>query len=149
MGKRRSTKENLIKVEDSSNFVKFIPSNEQVFFEFDNFVSEDICEVVAIMMNKTEVDNQFWSQKIQKNTVEIEPRKCLYWLTGGDREWIKLSNYLKPWNEAEEEFENEFKFVIKWIVNRSTTLGDIRDNFIKYLNLPILYEFALEQGIAK
>ena len=67
MGKKRSTKENLNRIVDNDNFVKFIPTNEQIFFEFDNFVSEDVAEVVAIMMRKREVENSFWCQKIQKN----------------------------------------------------------------------------------
>jgi hypothetical protein len=149
MGKKRSTKENLNRIVDNDNFVKFIPTNEQIFFEFDNFVSEDVAEVVAIMMRKREVENSFWCQKIQKNDINIEPRKCLYWLSGGDREWVKLSNYTKPWSEVEEDFENEFKYLIKWIINKSNTLGEVRDNFIKYLNLPVIYEFALDKNIIK
>lgn len=149
MGKKRSTKENLIRREDSDNFIKLVPTQEQTFFEFDNFVSEDVAEVVAIMMRKKDVENSFWTQRIQKNDINVEPRKCLYWLSGGDREWVKLSNYRKPWNEVEEDFENEFKYLIKWIINRSNTLGEIRDNFIKYLNLPIIYEFALDKNIIK
>ena len=81
MGKKRSTKENLIKMDIDRGFVKQIPTNEQIFFEFDNYVSEDVAEVVAIMMSKGDGDNSFWSQRVIKNEIDIEPRKCLYWLS--------------------------------------------------------------------
>jgi len=150
MGKRRSTRQDLIKTREIEDFVNLVPTtNQQIFFEFDNHVTEDVAEAVAIMMRSNDVKKSFWEQKISANNDSVEPRKSLYWLTGGDREWVKLSNYTKPWNEVEDEFENEYKFLIKWIVNKSKTMGEIRDMFIKYLNLPTLYEFALEKGFTK
>ena len=150
MGKRRSTRQDLIKTREMEDFVKLVPTNSRnIFFEFENYVTEDVAEAVAIMMRSNDVTKSFWEQKIVPDNDSIDPRKSLYWLTGGDREWIKLSNYTRPWSEVEDVYENEFKFLIKWIVNKSKTMGEIRDSFIKYLNLPVLYEFALEKGIIK
>jgi hypothetical protein len=33
-------------------------------------------------------------------------------------------------------------------LKKSKTMNDVRNGFLKYLNLPILYEFALENEIA-
>lgn len=150
MGKKRSTKQDLIRT-DLENSVNLVPTpNKQVFFEFDDYVTEDVAEAVAIMMRNKNVDKSFWDKKINQNdSITIDPRKCLYWLSGGDREWVKLSNYNTTWSECESQFEEEFKYLIKWIVNRSKTLGEIKNLFIEYLNLPTLYEFALDRGIIK
>ncbi len=113
MGKRRSTRQDLIKVKDNVDFVNSVTTtNQQTFFEFENHVTEDVAEAVAIMMRGNNVSKSFWEQKISANNDLIQPRKSLYWLTGGDKEWIKLTNYTKPWNEVEDEFEHEFKFLI-------------------------------------
>jgi len=149
MGKRRATKSNQIK-ENYVDSVRVISQNtNQRFYELENYVTDDVAELVAIMMRSKNVEITFWEQKISSNIDLVEPRKALYWLTGGDREWVKLSNYNKPWSEVEFEFENEFKYLINWIVNRSQTLGEIRESFLKYLNLHILYEFAIKINITK
>lgn len=149
MGKKHAIRQNLVRKELEET-VKFVPTNyDKTFFEFENYVTEDVAEAVSIMMINKDVDKSFWNQKISNDSITIEPRKSLYWLSGGDREWVKLSNYTKSWIEVEQEYEEEFKFLVKWIINKSKTFGEVRENFIKYLNLPTLYEFAIERGFVK
>ena len=100
-------------------------------------------------MRKPKIDNSIWSKEINFDCEFLDPRKCLYWLTGGDNEWIKLHNYNKPWIECENQFVEEYEFVIRWIVKKSKNLQDIKNGFIEHLNLPVLYDFALSKNLIK
>jgi hypothetical protein len=75
--------------------------------------------------------------------------KSLFWLTGGPNEWKSLDNYKKPWCDCYLDFQEEYGITIITLVEDSNTLGEIRDNFNKHLNLPTLYEFALSKKIVK
>ena len=46
------------------------------------------------------------------------------------------------------EYQEEFGLKVISILKKSKTMRDIKNGFLKYLNLPILYEFALEKEIA-
>jgi hypothetical protein len=59
-----------------------------------------------------------------------------------------MNNYKKAWSEISLDFQEEFGLRIISILKKSKTMRDIRDGFLKYLNLPILYEFALEKNFA-
>ena len=89
-----------------------------------------------------------WSIEVEHNTA-IDPEKCLYWLSGGNKEWFLLEHYNKPWVECYLDFQEEFGFMVVEIIKRSKTLGDIRNGFNKYLNLPTLYDFAISKGHVK
>lgn len=120
--------------------------NKEMLFEIKNHVTTDLAEAVSIMMRTKEVDDFIWNTEVKSS--EIDPKKSLYWLTGGDIEWITLNNYKKPWHECEHIFVEEFGERIKSIISKSKTYLDIRNWFIKYLNLPTLYEFALVNNLA-
>lgn len=129
-----------------SSFVRInLEINGQSFFEIGNELTTDIAEAVAIMMRK-KIDDSIWSKDFSIDYETIEPRRALYWLTGGDSEWISLHNYKQPWSKCDLDFQEEFGFIIISILKKSKTLGDIRDGFIRYLNLPVLYEFALSRN---
>lgn len=117
--------------------------------EIEDHITQDVAEAVAILMRKPKIDNSVWSKEINFDVDFLDPRKCLYWLTGGDNEWIKLHNYNKPWVECDTYFVEEFEFVIRWIVKRSKNLQDIKNGFVEHLNLPVLYEFALSKDLIK
>lgn len=123
-------------------------STGQVFFEVSNEITTDLAEAVAIMM-KSNIDDNMWEKEIDCDINEICPSKCLYWLTGGIKEWRNLDNYKKPWSECNLDFQEEFGLMIISILKKSKKLKDIRDGFKKYLSLPILYDFAISRDLIK
>ena len=149
MGKKRFTRSNNIK-EELLDVIRIIEKeNGQLFFEIEDHITQDVAEAVAILMRKPNINTSIWSKEIEVDLDLIDPRRCLYWLTGGDNEWVKLHNYKKPWNQCDDYFLQEFDFVITWILKKSKTLEDIKNSFIEYLNLPTLYEFALKKNLVK
>mgnify|MGYP000977703432 CR=1 FL=1 len=134
--------ENLIKIdtEESGDY----------FFEIKNEVTNDLAEAVSIMMRiKIKWNDDVWDTQIPKiNLYNIDPSKSLYWLSGGHEEWKKLENYKKSWHDSYLEFTEEFGLSIISILKRSKTLKDIRNGFIKHLNIERIYDFAIEKNIA-
>ena len=97
-----------------------------------------------------------WNDPIWKTVINnamlnecILPEKSLYWLSGGEKEWNSLNNYKYSWSNCYSEFQEEFGILIIDIVKKSKTLLDIRNSFVKYLNLPILYNFAISKNIVR
>lgn len=150
MGRKRFTKWNNERVINDTDYVHI---NNQVsglqFFEIGDQITRDVSEAVALMMRIPNIDGQIWNYKFVLNINEINPTKCLYWLSGGDTEWQTLHNYRTNWNECCDMYLEKFGNRIIDILLNSKTLGDIRDNFLKYLNLPILYDFALERDLIR
>ena len=146
MGKKRSPKQNNLRTYVNSNFVRINEeANGQLLFEIGNHITTDLAEAVSILMRIKNVDEQIWNKELKIDFETIEPRRSLYWLSGGDSEWITLQNYNRPWNQCDVDFQEEFGFMIISILKKSKTLKDVRDGFIRKLSLPILYEFALSQ----
>jgi hypothetical protein len=50
--------------------------------------------------------------------------------------------------ECSLDFQEEFGLIIFNIIKKSKTMSDIREGFLKNINLSVLYEFALEKNIA-
>jgi hypothetical protein len=120
------------------------------FFEIGKELTSDVAEAVAILMRNLDFNEAIWDLEINDIVYEnITPEKSLFWLTGGYIEWRTLENYSKPWCDCYLDFQEEFGFLILNIVKKSKTLKDIRENFLKYLNLPILYDFALSKNMIK
>jgi len=115
--------------------------NGELFFEIENELTSDVSEAIAIVMNKGITDINFWKTPFNINVNNISPDKTLYWLSGGDNEWIGRTNYSKSWSEVYLNFQEEFGMIII--------------NIIKYLvgnlllNIPTIYEFSLEKGYIK
>jgi hypothetical protein len=149
MGKRRVTLE-IRKEISNEEVVKITKEKDECFFEIGKEITSDIAEAVSILMRKVEWDDKIWEMEINKNIIleDITPEKSLFWLSGGYNEWRSLNNYKKPWMECYLEFQEEFGFLIVNIVKKSKTLRDIRNGFVKYLNLPTLYDFAISKGLA-
>jgi hypothetical protein len=149
MGKRRFARQSNFK-EEILDVVRIIEKkNNRIFFEIEDIITEDIAEAVAIMMRQKGINQTVWNKELNLDIDTIDPRKCLYWLTGGDREWVTLNNYNKPWNQCDHHFADEFEFVVRWIIKKSKTLGDIKESFIEHLSLPVLYEFAINKNLVK
>src|SRR5690606_21946004 len=99
----------------------------------------------AIMMRfKNKFNKDIWNIDVSGiNYYDISPEKALYWLTGGENEWRDQNNFVKKWSECALDFEKKFGSILIDIINNSNSLKDIEDGFLEYLNMSILYEFAL------
>jgi hypothetical protein len=134
----------------SNNQVNINKEESEYFFEIGTELTNDVAEAVAIMMRKVDWNSPVWDLEINDVVSEnIGPEKSLYWLTGGKNEWINLEHYKKPWSEYYLDFQEEFGIIIVSIIKKSKNLKEIRDKFNKYLNLPILYDFALSKNMIK
>jgi hypothetical protein len=150
MGKKRFTRPNNVRVLTESSFVRISKEvNGQLFFEVGNEITTDIAEAVSIMMRIPNLDETIWEKELPMDFDTVEPRRALYWLSGGDNEWVALQNYNRPWSQCDIEYQEEFGFMVMSILKKSKKLKDIKQGFIRYLNLPTLYEFALSQGYIK
>jgi hypothetical protein len=136
---------------NQKEYFKVLKKDDNYFFEIGLETTSDIAELVSILMRTTDYNDPIWKTTIYEKMINdnISPIKSLYWLTGGDSEWKTLINYSKQWCECNYEFCDEFGDLIIDIVKKSKTLTDIRKSFIKNLNIPILYEFALSKNLIK
>lgn len=150
MGKRKFTKTNEIDFLMKNNSVIVSEgAGNCLFFEISDICTTDICEAVSLMMRYNVTDSDIWSRDITKNCDLdlIDPKKCLYWLSGGDDEWTKREFYKRPWNECDLLFQEEFGVTVLVILKKSKKLSDIKTGFLKFLNLPVFYEFALSKKL--
>ncbi len=133
--------ENLIKID--------IEESGEYYFEIKSEITNDLAEAVAIMMRmKDRWNDKIWNTKIPNIDIyEIDPGKSLYWLSGGHDEWKKLEHYKKSWYESYNEFGEEFGTLVISIIKKSKTLKDIRNGFIKHLNMEKIYDFAIEKDL--
>lgn len=148
MRKRRDLIEN-INFLFKSNVVKITKEqNQELFFEIKNEITSDVAEAVSIMLILNLKSKDIWDIEINKN-LNIDTSKCLYWLSGGNKEWIMLDNYKGTWVDYHSIFQGEFDLIINDIINNAKNLGEIRNGFIKHLNLPIIYEFAIANNLIR
>lgn len=134
----------------NDGIVRVTKEENVYFFEIGNELTSDVAEAAALLMRKFDWDNAIWDLELEDIDVEnITPEKSLFWLTGGYSEWRTLENYNKPWCDCYLDFQEEFGILIFNIVKRTKKLKEIRDNYYKYLNLPILYDFALSKNMIK
>lgn len=123
--------------------------NGELFFEIENELTTDLSEAIAIVINKGINDKEFWKLTFNIDIKNISPDKTLYWLSGGDKEWVTKNNYIKNWSDVYLNYQEEYGLVIINIIEKAKTFGDIKKDFIKKINLPTLYEFALEKKYVK
>ena len=134
----------------NDGIVRVTKEENVYFFEIGNELTSDGAEATALLMRKFDWDNAIWDLELEDIDVEnITPEKSLFWLTGGYSEWRTLENYNKPWCDCYLDFQEEFGILIFNIVKRTKKLKEIRDNYYKYLNLPILYDFAISKNMIK
>jgi hypothetical protein len=142
-------KEQLSEVIYNSNKIVISKDDNRWCFEIGNEITMDIAEAVSILMRR-DIDENIWQMEIGDIDIEtVSPEKSLFWLTGGYNEWRTLENYNRPWCDCYIDFQEEFGFLVINIIRRSRTLMDIRNNFIKYLNLPVLYDFAISKDLVR
>ena len=115
----------------------------------EDFKSYDCAESVAALMRLRSVsdDEKLWKMEVGNNKYDVSPSRALYWLSGGNREWESKETYAYEWTEVHSIFEHKFRDLVYEIVENAETLNDIREGFMKKLNLPVLYEFALNNDL--
>lgn len=118
-------------------------------FEIGNESTSDVAEAVSMLMRIIDWSDPIWNMEVNRNLIHITPEKSLFWLSGGYNEWNTLSNYNRKWCDCYQEFKDEFGEQILNIVSNSKTLLDIRNGFVKHLNLSILYDFAINKDMVK
>lgn len=134
------------------NSFKFIKDDVEHFFEIGvDMITTDVAEAVAILMRTNDINDPIWETIIDNKMLEndINPQKALYWLTGGDEEWMSLKHYNKHWYECNNTFIEEFGDKVINAVDCSKTLKEIRDTFNQQINLPLIYECALNNKLIR
>jgi hypothetical protein len=123
----------------------------EYFFEIGADMTSDLAEAVSILMRKVDWNDPIWYTDIDKKMIyeNITPSKSLYWLSGGYNEWKSLENYNRPWCDCCLDFQEEFGFLVVSIIKNSKNLIEVRNGFMKYLNLPILYNFAISKNMVR
>lgn len=148
--KKVLVKTKLSEVVYSDEKVKISKDGNNWFFEIGKEITSDIGEAVSILLRTIDLNHKIWKLEIENLDLEsITPERSLFWLTGGLTEWRTLEHYNRPWSESYLEFQEEFGFIIINSLKKSKTLEDVRDYFLKYLNLPILYEFAMSKNLIR
>ena len=120
------------------------------FFEIGKEMTTDLGEAVSLLLRNCDASDEVWKTDIKEINIDnISPEKSLYWLTGGEKEWKTLEHYNRPWCDCYLDFQEEFGLLVISIIKRSKTLEDMRKHFIEYLNLPVLYDFALSKKLLR
>lgn len=122
--------------------------NDITYFQIGYVITNDLAEAISIIMRTTHGNDIIWNTKI-KNKPDINVEKSLYWLSGGDEEWINLTNYNQPWIECSDLYVNEFKQTIETIIDESLTLKDVKNGFNDKLNMLKMYDFAIASNLIK
>lgn len=148
MKKKKVLKNELSEVIFNKDSVFISKCDDGLIFEIGEEITSDIGEAVSILMRRIDYNDSIWEMDLNNILLDnITPEKSLFWLTGGYKEWEKLENYNKPWHECYLDFQEEFAFIVLRSIRTAKKLEDIRDNFLRYLNLPVLYDFAMSKNL--
>lgn len=130
--------------------IKISKDQNNWLYEIGRETTIDVAEAVAIMSLTISERHLVWNLAINHSDPDsIVPEKSLFWLTGGREEWVLLDHFTKNWSDCYLDFQEEFGLLVLHLVKKSSTLGELKKNFSKYLNLPVLYDFALSKGLVK
>ena len=147
--RRKRNDEAFNEILNQEEILKITKKDDVYLFEIDGESTSDVAEAVSILMSKVDWNDQIWNIQINDKNKKISPVKSLFWLSGGYTEWSKLYNYTTTWSECHSDFQNEFGSLIIYIVGISNTLLDVRNGFMKYLSLPVLYDFAISKNLVR
>lgn len=109
----------------------------------------DPAEAAAALMRSTylQCNKELWSLAIADRDIDlVQARNVLYWLTGGDREWMFGTNYKVKWDRAGDMFEDALADRVLYAVHSCTTLGELRDSLQQNFKLLETYELMLENN---
>lgn len=148
MKRRRTVLENeeIIFKREGINIVNI---GGQIIFEIKEHITLDLAEAISLAMNEDFEESEFWSLPVQIFDKTIISEKALYWLSGGDKEWVTLENYSDSWYNCYSDFCSKWEPAIIDIISKSETLLDIKLGYKKRLNLVTLYDWAISKGFVK
>jgi len=130
--------------------LKISKEDNKYYFEIGSEITCDVSEAVAMMMSRIDWNSEIWSLDITDFDMSlVVPERTLFWLSGGNTEWRSLDNYNRPWCDCYLDFQEEFGVLVYNIVEKSKKMVDIRNSFVRYLNLPLLYDFALSKDFVR
>jgi len=149
--KKSLLREEISEIVFSSDRLMINKSGNINFFEIGEQITTDIAEAVSMMIIKgVDMNDPIWKVEIKDYDFNnIIPERSLFWLTGGYKEWDNMINYNRPWSDCYLDFQEEFGFLVINGVKRHKRLKDIRDYFLRYLNLPVLYDFAVSKNFIR
>lgn len=148
MKRRKTLLENEEKI-FSSSYLNIINVGDQMIFEIQQHTTNDLAEAVALMMKNGAHDEEFWKLPTSIFSKDIQSERSLYWLSGGDSEWVFLDNYSDSWYNYCTDFCNRWGSLVMDSIEKSDTLSDIRDSFKKNLNLLAIYDWAIGRGFIR
>lgn len=142
-------------VVEYQNNIYIYQEKEGFYFDSHNkklplFATNDYFEAVAAIMKIKDVYNfdSLWDIKITKNMKKnVNYINVLYWITGGVREWKQNNLYNDSWENCYKIFLENFEKSLTDINKKSNTLRECRDEIIKHLSLPYIYEFCLIENL--
>lgn len=113
----------------------------------DTFATHNPLEFVAYLLRNHKVDgptNSAWDFSITSDDWDRSYfPSAIYWLSGGDREWIYGRYYTKEWAEVRDFYCNYFSPLFYDSLHNVETLGDVLSIFREKFNLALFYEFGL------
>lgn len=149
MKRRKTLLEKEEELYNGNNF-RIINEGNQIIFEIDGFTTLDLAEAVALMIRiDIDDDDKVWNLPITIFDKNVFPEKSLYWLSGGDAEWITLEYYSDSWHNCLFDFCSKWSKSIQESVETATTLKDVRNYFTQSLSLIKIYEWAISKGFTK
>ena len=131
-----------------NNKVSIINIEGQIIFEIRDYTTVDLVEAVVLMANIS-VKDDVWSLSTNNFDKNIDPEKSLYWLSGGDSEWMTLEHYSESWYNLHQDFSIKWSPIINSIVSESKNLAEIKEELEKRLNLAIIYDWAISRGFTR
>lgn len=148
MKRRKTLLENEEKI-FSNSYLNIIEVGNQIIFEIQQLTTNDLAEAVALMMKNGVQDENFWKLPTSLFNKDIQAERCLYWLSGGDAEWVILDNYSDYWYNYCTDFCNRWESTVKDAIEKSENLSDIRDSFEKNVSLLAIYDWAIGRGFVR
>lgn len=126
-------------------------SNDNISFEVNNYITYDLLEgVIFCLKYEQHKDNPLLKIQLkQLDFYNIDTIQALYWLSGGDEEWMENDHYSKKWAEVCTLFADRFTDSLLDEMMHCNTIGDIAKVLMTYYNITYMYDYALSIGIVK
>lgn len=121
--------------------------DQGLIYEVDGEATLDPAEAAAMMIHRR-IDGP-WHIPVGGSAGQVVPERCLYWLSGGDREWSLLEHYSCPWSACCPEFCERWGGEVSRVAAGSATLGDLRDGLRSAVGLHLLYDWAISRGFVR
>jgi hypothetical protein len=129
--------------------ISIINIGNQIIFEIKEHTTLDLSEAVSLMIKLGIEDTEVWYLPSVLFDADINPEKTLYWLSGGDKEWVLLENYQDSWFNLYHDFCEKWENHIYSIIKNSKNLLDIKLSFEKELNLMVFYDWSISKGFIR